>query len=167
MRSPSLPASGPGAILPSSSTSARGWRRHLISRPLSTLQPGWWARIVTSTPDEPRPDVRVRQHVAPHARSALGWLRIGLRVLVSGFDEDDRETTLRWLDSGQYEARLLLESGMAIDRSARAGEVTIGWSVVPVLLLPRVPLRPGPAPCVEPHWCTCVAPDHICDGEHE
>jgi hypothetical protein len=166
MRSPSPSTSWQGATLPHLAGHTRR-RRSVIERPPAVPQPGWWARLTVSTPGEGSPDIRVRQQLAPRASSALGWLRIGLRVFVSAMDEDDREATLRWLTQGQGEALLLLlKSGSPIDRCARAGAAVIEWSVAPVLLLPRAPLRPGPAPCVESSWCRCVAPDHICGGEH-
>lgn len=142
-------------------------RRSVIARPPTVPQPGWWARITASTAGATSTDVRARQYVAPRADRALGWLRIGLRVFVSAMDEADREATTRWLTRGQGEALLLLKCGTPLDRCARAGASVIAWSVVPVLLLPRASSRPGSAPCVEPRWCTCVAPDHVCGGGHD
>ncbi|MFE3884720.1 hypothetical protein ACFXPQ_17730 [Streptomyces lydicus] len=94
------------------------------------------------------------------------WIRLAVRVLLSGFDPRDTERAYRWLDHGQWEAVARLAAGESYAFSAAAGRTHVEWSARPVLFLPLTHAETGPPwRCVESALCSCTASGHRC-GDH-
>lgn len=52
------------------------------------------------------------------------WIRLAVRVLLSGFDPHDTERAFQWLDHGQWEAVARLRAGEPYACVASAGFTT-------------------------------------------
>ncbi|MGY5130406.1 hypothetical protein [Streptomyces nigrescens] len=137
--------------------------------PNSPVRRVWWCEFLTHTPaSEDRDDqVLVRARSAETPTQAMVWIRLAVRVLLSGFDTNDTERAYRWLDHGQWEAVARLKAGEPYAFVASAGQTRIEWSARPVLFLPMAHAATGPpGRCTEPPLCMCTAMGHACGGYH-
>ncbi|MEC4018438.1 hypothetical protein [Streptomyces sp. H27-D2] len=87
---------------------------------------------------------RVRGSRARTPEQALVWMRVAVRVLLSGFDPEDGERAFRWLDHGQWEAVMRLKAGEPYAFVASSGSTRVEWSARPVIFLPVLPVTGHP-----------------------
>ncbi len=112
-------------------------RVSLLHRPASLGRVGWWCEFTTrTTTADGSEDARVRTHAADSPEQALMWMRMAVRVLLSGFGPEDTERALWWLNHGQWEAVMRLRAGEPYAFVASAGDARLEWSARPVLFLP-------------------------------
>ncbi|MCR8575056.1 hypothetical protein [Streptomyces sp. Isolate_219] len=138
-------------------------------RPNSLVHSAWWCEFSTRTPAFGASDdqVLVRAQSAETPTQAMVWIRLAVRVLLSGFDPRDTERAYRWLDHGQWEAVARLKAGEPYAFTAAAGRTRVEWSARPVLFLPLAHDAAGPPwRCGEPALCACTARGHRCGGHH-
>ncbi|MFI5524633.1 hypothetical protein [Streptomyces platensis] len=96
---------------------------------------------------------------------AVAWIRLAVRVLLSGFDPRDTERAYHWLDHGQWEAVARLKAGEPYASTAAAGRTCVEWSARPVLFLLLTQAATGPPwRCAESALCSCTARGHMCRG---
>ncbi|MEU5209677.1 hypothetical protein [Streptomyces sp. NPDC020742] len=141
----------------------------MLHRPNSPLRHAWWCEFITRTPapDGSGEEVLVRTRCAETPTQAMVWMRLAVRVLLSGFDPYDTERAYQWLDHGQWEAVARLRAGEPYAFVASAGWTRVEWSARRVLLLPLAHAATGPPrPCAEPALCACTARGHWCGGHH-
>ncbi|MDT0456168.1 hypothetical protein RM550_10495 [Streptomyces sp. DSM 41527] len=136
-------------------------------RPGSGIRSAWWCEFSTRTPAFGDGDERVllRAQSAETPTQVMVWIRLAVRVLLSGFDPRDTERAYHWLDHGQWEAVARLADGEPYAFTAAAGRTHVEWSARPVLFLPLAHTATGPlGRCAEPALCACTARGHRCGG---
>ena len=135
----------------------------------SPVRRAWWCEFSTRTPalGDGNAQVLLRAQSAETPTQAMVWIRLAVRMLLSGFDPRDTERAYRWLDHGQWEAVARLKAGEAYAFTAAAGRTRVEWSARPVLFLPLAHAATGPPwRCAEPALCACTATGHRCVGHH-
>lgn len=113
--------------------------RSLHHRPDASLRPGWWCTCAAYADAFHSGGTLTRARAADTAESAMVWMRLAVRTLLSGFDTEGQQQALRWIEHQQWEAVMRLKAGEPYAYTARVGGVAIEWTARPVLfLLPRL-----------------------------
>ncbi|WP_329433271.1 hypothetical protein OG564_11050 [Streptomyces sp. NBC_01280] len=113
--------------------------RSLHHRPTALVRPGWWCTCATYSDAFHGGGTMAQARAADTAESAMVWMRLAVRTLLSGFDSEGQHQALHWLRHQQWEAVMRLKAGEPYGYTARVGSVAVEWAARPVLfLLPRL-----------------------------
>jgi hypothetical protein len=87
--------------------------------------------------------------VAGDAAGAVRWIRINMRVIVSGLHPEQAQVAFGWLHIGHRRTEQTLASGRPVALTVRRGSALVIWTARPVLFLPLAHRQAGLPPCAE------------------
>ncbi|MGW7514840.1 hypothetical protein ACWGJ2_04540 [Streptomyces sp. NPDC054796] len=98
------------------------------------MKRGYWCECHRTDENGAEPFTASFDAYTPH--QAVRWIRLGLRIIVSGLGPEPAEVAWTWLHEGHRQALHDLATGQPVTLTLHHRTTTITWTARPVLFLP-------------------------------